>query len=479
MKVLLINPPWPGKGFGTRSQNRIIKQRADKFLQYPLYLGYTSAQLKKLGHEVFYIDSVYQELNEEQTNKKVQEIKPDVIIMETTTPSIEYDFKYMTKMKELTNAFIIATGTHVSYFTKEAMEECKAIDMIIKGEYDSRINEIFTNFKHPDKVKGLMIRKDGKVIDTGKPELPENLDSMPFPDRETIPIGWYGEAWYNKRPFINIMTSRGCPYQCTFCLYPNIFEGHKWRKRSIDNVIAELKEVVQKYGVKEINIDDPTFNISKERVIEFCRKLRENKINILWTCNARVDNIDEEMLSEMKKAGCKMIRYGVESGSVEVLKNMKKGITIEQIKRAFTLTKKQGILALGGFMFGFPYDTKKSIEETLKLAKELKPDLIQASIPMAYPGTPLYEEAKRDKKLVINSWSDFDMTKGPIVKTIDMEKKELEAILNRVYKEFYFRPSFVVQTITHIRRPSDISRLSRTFFSLVKTVRFYKKQEAC
>lgn len=171
---------------------------------------------------------------------------------------------------------------------------------------------------------------------------------MPFPDRDTIQLDWYGEAWYNKRPFMNIMTSRGCPYQCTFCVYPNIIEGHKWRKRSVDNVIAELKYVVEKYGVKEINIDDPTFNISKERVIEFCKKLRANKLNLLWTCNARVDNIDEEMLREMKKSGCKMIRYGVESGSMEVLNKMKKGITIEQIKRAFKLTKKQGILALGG-----------------------------------------------------------------------------------------------------------------------------------
>ncbi|MFH1210766.1 MAG: radical SAM protein [archaeon] len=476
MKILLINPPWPGKGFGTRSQNRIIKQRADKFLQFPLYLGYTSAMLKKLGHDVFYIDSVVQELNEEQTNQKIKEIMPDVILMETTTPSIEYDFKYINKMKELTNAFIIATGTHVSYFPKESMEQCKGLDLIIKGEYDTRIDQIIINLKDLEKVKGLTFRKKGKVVDTGTAELPADLDFMPFPDRDTIQLDWYGEAWYNKRPFMNIMTSRGCPYQCTFCVYPNIIEGHKWRKRSVDNVIAELKYVVEKYGVKEINIDDPTFNISKERVIEFCKKLRANKLNLLWTCNARVDNIDEEMLREMKKSGCKMIRYGVESGSMEVLNKMKKGITIEQIKRAFKLTKKQGILALGGFMFGFPYDSKKSIEETLKLAKELKPDLIQASIPMAYPGTPLYEEAKKEGKLIINSWSDFDMTKGPIVKTIDMNKEELTEILNRVYKEFYFRPGFILQTLSTIRRPSDISRLTRTFLSLVRTVRFYKKE---
>ncbi len=479
MKILLINPPWPGKGFGTRSQNRIIKQRADKFLQYPLYLGYTAAVLKKLGHEVHYIDSVYQEISEEETNKRVQETKPDVILMETTTPSIEYDYKYMNKMKELTNAFIIATGTHVSYFPKEAMEECKGIDMVIKGEYDTRIGEIFQHFDKPEEVKGLVIRKKGKITDTGEAILPADLDFMPFPDRGLIPIDWYGEAWYNKRPFINIMTARGCPYQCTFCLYPNIFEGHKWRKRSVDNVMEELKFVTEKYGVKEINIDDPTFNITKERVMEFCNKLEKNNIKLLWTCNARVDNIDEEMLRAMRKAGCKMIRYGVESGSQEILNKMKKGITIEQIKRAFKLTKKNGILTLGGFMFGFPYDSKKTIEETLQLAKELKPDLIQASIPMAYPGTPLYEEAKKEGKLQIKSWSDFDMTKGPIVKTVDMSKEELEAILNRVYKEFYFRPSFVIQTVTHIRRPSDVTRLTRTFFSLVKTVRFYQKPQTC
>ena len=271
-----------------------------------------------------------------------------------------------------------------------------------------------------------------------------------------------------------MLTSRGCPYGCTFCISSHVMEGMKWRTRSINNVIDEIKYVIDKYGVKEINIDDPTFTISKERVIEFCNALIKNKIRILWTCNGRVDNVDDEMLKIMRKAGCKMIRYGIESASPKVLASIRKGITIEQMKKAFRLTQKHGILALGGFMFGFLTDTKETIEATIQLAKELKPDLIQASLAMAYPGTKLYEEAKNQGKIIAKNWTDYDMTHGPVIATEDSIYKELDNILSRMYREFYFRPSFFIQTLLNIRRFSDITRICRTFITLVRTTLFYR-----
>jgi len=475
MKVLLVNPPWPGKGYGTRSQNRIIKHRADKFIQFPIMMAYAVSQLKKRGHEVFWLDSVMDEIDLNETLSKVKEINPDVVMMETTTPSIEYDFSFLEKVKEATNAFIIAVGQHVTALAKESLKECGAIDVVIKGEFDPWIGEVLANKKDLSKVKSIAYRKDNKIYDNGPAVFVDNLDSLPFPDREVIPFNKYGESWYNLKPFTNMLTSRGCPYACSFCLSAHVMEGKRWRARSVRNIIEEIKELVEKYEVRELNIDDPTFTISKERTIEFCRALRDNHLRILWTINGRADNVDEEMLREMRKSGCKMIRYGMESGDQEVLDKIGKKLTVEKVKKAIELTKKHKILALAGFMFGFPYDTKKSIEKTVQAAKQLKPDLIQTSIVLPYPGTKLYEQAKEWGSLDFKKWSDFDMTHGPVVKMDGVDKKELQGILKRMYNEFYFRPSFVLQTLFSIRRISDVTRIFRTFLTLVRTSLFYAR----
>jgi anaerobic magnesium-protoporphyrin IX monomethyl ester cyclase len=476
MKVLLINPPWPGKGIGTRSQNRIIKQRADMYVQYPIMMGYSCAVLKRDGHEVIYIDSVLDGLGYEETTKRIKQFGPDVIVMETVTPSFKYDIGYINEMKKATGAFMVVTGPHVSFFGEQSLKDCSGIDVAIKGEYDTSIDDVVKAIGNPGKlrkIKGLSFRNGKKLEDTGPASFSDDLDSLPFPDRETIPFQKYGESWYNKKPFMNILTSRGCPYGCSFCISAHIMEGLKWRTRSIKNVMEELSFAVKEYGVKEINIDDPTFTIGKKRVMEFCRELRKNGFRLLWTCNGRVDNVDDEMLGAMKKSGCKMIRYGVESGDQEVLNRMGKKLTLDQIKKGFSMTRKHGILALGGFMFGFPYDSRETVEKTIQFAKEIKPDLIQASIVMPYPGTKLYDEARKEGKLLVKDWREFDMTCGTVIKTIDMEKGDLDGILSRMYREFYFRPGFVLQTIFNTRRFSDMTRILRTFKTLVKTQRFY------
>ncbi|MGD9107466.1 MAG: radical SAM protein, partial [Desulfobacterales bacterium] len=265
-----------------------------------------------------------------------------------------------------------------------------------------------------------------------------------------------------------------CPYHCTFCLWPQSMYGHKQRFRSLDNVFFEIHHLIKRYGLKEVNIDDGTFTTKRKRVIEFCRRLRREQIRLIWTCNGRVDHLDDEMLAEMKKSGCRMIRMGVESGSQDVLDKIKKGLTLKQIEENFRRVKKHGIQALGGFMFGFPYDSRKTIEETIAFAKKLSPDQVQFSINMCYPGTSLYEYAKDNDILLAKSFKEFDMTFGPVVKTLDMERAELEHILSRAYKEFYFRPEFVLQTLFNLKDIDEIRRVLRSLKSLVKTIRLHK-----
>ncbi|MDH3346847.1 MAG: radical SAM protein [Desulfobulbaceae bacterium] len=476
MHILIVNPPWPGKGFGTRSQNRIIKHRSDKFLQYPIFLGYSAAQLKKRGHRVSYIDSVIQDFDLAQTLSEAKNLEPEAIFMETTTPSIEADYANLVALKEATGAKIIVGGPHATYFHKEVLLECPAVDVVIRHEFDTKIGGVVDNLADLSTVTGITYRRDSEIIDNGDGEVENDLDSIPLPDRETVPWHWYVEAWFTRQPFMNMMTSRGCPFHCSFCLWPQAMYGHRQRFRSLDNVFEELRHMVHNYGLKEVNIDDGTFTTNKKRVIEFCRRLREEKLDIIWTCNGRVDTLDDEMLSEMKKSGCRMIRVGVESGSQEVLDKIKKSLTLDQIEKGVAMIKKHKIQALGGFMFGFPYDTRESVNQTIAFAKKLSPDQVQFSINMSYPGTSLYEYAKENNLLLAKSFKEFDMTHGPVVKTKDMSREELEHILARAYKEFYFRPGYVLQTLKHINSMDEVRRVFRSLGSLLKTISLHKKK---
>ncbi len=474
MKVLIINPPWPGKGYGTRSQNRIIKHRSDKYLQYPIFLAYSASQLIGAGHEVSYIDSVIQDYDMNQTLIEARRAEPNAIFMETTTPSIEADYANLTQLKQTTRAKVIVGGPHATYFHRSVLEECPAINVVIRHEFDTKIARVVSNLDDLEAVSGITYRNGNGISDNGDGEFEHDLDSVPFPNRDIVPWGWYIEAWYSRRPFMNMMTSRGCPYHCSFCLWPQSMYGHKQRFRSVDNVIEEIRFLVNRYGVKELNVDDGTFTTNKARVIEFCQKLRDLDAGLIWTCNGRVDNLDDEMLSEMKTSGCKMIRLGVESGSQEVLDSIRKGLTIKQIEDGVRLVKKHGIQALGGFMFGFPYDSKESVEQTIQLAKRLSPDQVQFSISMCYPGTSLYDYAKKNNLLLVKSFREFDMTYGPVVKTIDMGREDLKNILARAYREFYFRLAFVWQTLKHMRDLDEIKRVLRSLNSLVRTIRLHK-----
>lgn len=476
MRVLIINPPWPGKGYGTRSQNRIIKHRSDKFLQYPVFLAYSASQLKNAGHDVVYIDSVIQDLDMAQTLFELKRVNPDIIFMETTTPSIEADYASLLQFKDTTGSKIIVGGPHATYFHKEVLQECRAIDVVIRHEFDTKIASVVSNIDDLSVMKGITFRKGEEIVDNGDGKMWDDLDSLPFPDRDAIPWKWYLEAWYSRQPFMNMMTSRGCPYQCAFCLWPQTMYGHKQRFRSIDNVISEIGYLKERYGLREINIDDGTFTTRKDRVIEFCERMQRESLDIIWTCNGRVDNLDGEMLRAMKKAGCKMIRLGVESGSQEVLDKIKKGLTLQQIEEGVKLVKKHGIQALGGFMFGFPYDTRETVEQTIAFAKKISPDQVQFSINMCYPGTSLYEYAKDNDLMLAKSFKEFDMTYGPVVRTVDMKRDELKPILSRAYREFYFRPAYILQTLFNMGDIDEVKRVWRSLKSLVKTITLHKSK---
>lgn len=261
-----------------------------------------------------------------------------------------------------------------------------------------------------------------------------------------------------------MITSRGCTFQCSFCEQ----RTGNIRYRSPENVVDEMEECQNRYGVREIDIFDPLFTINKKRVIEICKEIQKRKLKLAWSCRSRVDTIDEETLIEMKKSGCYRIYYGIESGDEEILRNIKKNTKISQIKKSINLTKKTGILAFGYFMLGNPGETKKSIIKTIKLAKELPLDYAQFSRSSILPGTAQYEEWMKYYKE--DYWNDF-VKYGKIkeMKRLNtkLSDKELNFFIKKAYREFYFRPIQIFRILKNIKTVDEFLRYAKAGISMI------------
>lgn len=473
MKILFLHPPWPGKGFGLRSQNRWPRKRGDKTNRYPVLLCYAATLLKKEGHDVSYIDAVIQDFDEKKTIEEIKARSPDVIFIETATPTFEYDACLVNTLKDkFPETKIILAGSHVTFDPVGSLEKCSA-DVIVKGEMDYTTRNVITAFeknKPLDEIKGICFRRKEKIVNNPTAALIEKLDDLPFPDRNLIPHQWYTEGHVKETPFTFVMASRGCPNHCTYCLWPNVYTEHRARYRSIKNVVDELEWLVREYGMKEIFFDDDTLNTTTERVIELCKEMDKRHVKLLWACSARVDRVNEEMLGWMKKTGCKLICYGAESASQDTLNKIQKGITTEQIKNAVNLTKKAKITVHLNFMLGFPWETRQDIQDTINFAILLSPDTVQFSLVFPHPGSKLYYEA-RDKGYfyddVVGNWKIFDMTSGPILKT-GVPREELADIVSRAHARFFLRPRYILEQVLKINSFSELKRMMRAGKSVVK-----------
>lgn len=467
MKVVIVNPPWMIDGrYGVRATSRWPHLRNDKILVFPLYHAYAAAILEKNNIEVGAIDAVDQELTIEKFVEKVGEFSPDYIFLETSYPSYNIDKKTIGKLKKQVNAKIGIFGPDATARGEFLMKDCKEIDFVIVGEWDYTITEISSG-KDAKKIKGIYYRDGEKIKKTEKRNLIANLDELPFPARHLYPINSYQEP-INYRPQFLISTSRGCPFGCSFCVYPQTISGIGFRKRSVKNVINEIEFLIEKYGARVINIEDDTFTVDVKRVEEICNEIIKRKIKIFWQCYSSVNIQDFAMYKKMKKAGCEMVRFGVESASFAAQKHAHKNLSVEKIKNGFSLAKKAGLKTFGTFTFGLPGETKESINETIKLAIELNPYAVQFSYIVAYPGTILYEEAKKNNWLIKENQNGLGGCINPAILPEGLEIEELGGVVQRAYKKFYLRPKYILKQMSEIKNFQDAKRLSTGGVSLLK-----------
>ncbi|MBU1136561.1 MAG: radical SAM protein [Nanoarchaeota archaeon] len=469
-KIVLINPPIQIKEIAGSLEEiaNIIP---------PLGIGYIGAVLKKDGFDVKIVDCIPLKLTKEKLGEILKETNPNIISFTATILTIGHAIKTAKYLRSIfpEKIFVIG-GPHFTSLPEKTMKESD-FDFGILGEGENTflefVNMIEQKKKNFSKIKSLVWRKYGEIVINPRREFIKNLDNLPYPARELFPPLEYYQPMpggYKRLPFGHMVTSRGCPYRCTFC-DRSVF-GEKFRARSAKNVADEIEFLIKEYGIKEIKFYDDLFTADKSRVMEICDEIIKRKINISWSCSSRVNTVDFEMLKKMKEAGCWQIDYGIESGNQEVLNKMRKGITLKQSEQAVEWTKKAGIKARAFIIIGMPGETKESIDDTINFVKKLPLDVVAFYAVMIYPGNELYETIKKQGKLIHEDFSqyssliDVENTKLHYVPeglTEDYVKKSIQ----RAYKEFYLRPGYIIRQALSIRSITDIKRYWQAFKTIL------------
>ncbi len=432
--VVLVNP----------NANVEVMKRLD-ITTPPLGLGYLASVLRKEGFKVKIIDDAVEKLG---LNKLLNKVKNALIVgITSTTPTFNAALKYAQKIKNrFPEIFVVLGGVHVTFMPYDALKH-EFVDAVCAGEGEYTLREVAERVergKTLEGVKGLIYKEDGKIIDNGKREPIRDLDSLPFPAYDLMPLDRYTVLGHRMEHF-PMISSRGCPFGCRYCS-SSLFMGRKFRARSAENVVDEVEWLVNEFKAQYIAFSDDTFTLNRKRVEEICRELINRGIEVEWSCSSRVDTINRSILEKMKRAGCSAIYYGVESASPAILRYYRKKINLDMVEKAVKLTKEFGIMTICSFIIGSPYETKEDMKATLRFALKLDPDYAQFSILTPYPGTEIYEEAKEKGLLLSTNFDDYTAGK-PVLRNIYMSPEEISRFLKYCYLRFYLRPKFILREL--------------------------------
>lgn len=451
MKTVICNPPWLTKErIGFRANVRwpftiplsVFREKGCASYHFPIYHAYLAALMMREGLEVGVIDAVLDLLDVPAFVGRLREAKADLCVIETSTPSFPEDIRAMRAVKEGLGIPVVAVGPHTTIFHREALERHPCIDYVARGEYEATVTELAKRLASGGDAAGVAgvswRRGGGVVVNPDRPYI-DDLDALPYPARDLYRWDRYHEPSYIALPWITMITSRGCPFRCTYCLWPQVMYGGGFRARSARNVVDEMEHCVRRYAPGEIFFDDDTFTIGKARVLEICDEIIRRGLSVVWSCMGRVDTVDEETLGRMRLAGCRKIKFGVETGSPAIMRAIRKGIDLARVPEAFAAAKRCGMEVHGTFMVGLPGETPETVRETVALARRLPNDSLQFSIATPFPGTEFFDRCRREGILVTENWADYDGTFGAVMSYPGLAKAEIEALHAAAIREFYPR----------------------------------------
>ncbi|MCP5003088.1 MAG: radical SAM protein [Planctomycetes bacterium] len=449
MNVLLINPP-------SNSPNTVM----------PLGLTYIAAALEAANVKVEIIDAWAEGYSIDDIGKEISLRSPNFVGITIMSPKYAAGMQVVDVVRKNTDAYIVVGGPHPTAVPEQCLEDNPNIDFVIIGEGEKVLVELITALSEKrgelSAVKGLAYQRNSRIINTGYADRIEVLDDLPFPARHLFPISKYKtHPPYGKRiPYMNLITNRGCPFQCTYCS-KSVF-GDKYRTLSPQRVIDEIKHVVSEYGVKEIHFYDDDFTINMKRAEEICDLLIQQDIDISWSCTTRVDLVNEKLLKKMKKAGCWLISYGVETADTDILKTINKGYTVEDVKYAFSLTKRYGIRTVAYLMAGLPGETEATLKNTISFSLKLDPDFVSWGVTALYPGSILYAAAQKGELGNIDirytyeekNWHASGSPYGDgyaIIYEGPLSREKLKEYTGKANRMFYLRISYLVRFVFKIR----------------------------
>src|SRR5437667_10572673 len=460
LKTLFLNPP-SFENFDGGAGSRWPATREIESYWYPVWLAYPTGLLE--GARL--LDAPPHHVSAPETINIAKDY--ELLVLFTSTPGFPGDIRLAQAVKDASPRIKIAfVGPHVSVLPEKSLRDCSAIDFVCRKEFDFSVVE-FAQGKPLEELLGISYRKNGSVVhNPDRPQI-QDLDALPHvtdvyyrdldPRRYNVPFLLY--------PYVSLYTTRGCPAQCTFCLWPQTTSGHAWRKRSTDDVAREMAKAKEYLpDVKEFFFDDDTFNIQKARTVELCAKLKP--LNLTWSCTSRVTT-DYETLKAQREAGCSLLIVGYESGDPQILKNIKKGATVERARQFTKDTRKLGLIVHGDFILGLPGESRESIRTTIDFAKELDVETIQVSLAHAYPGTELYDFAK-ERGFITNEQQMVDEGGHQLaqIEYPDLPREEALDAVHRFYDEYYFRPKAVFRIVR------------KAFLNSVERKRLYKEAKS-
>lgn len=452
MKILLVNPP-------------ARKPEYQSIVVPPLGLLYVAAHLKGAGLDVRVKDAFAENMDWAQFAAYLKDEKPDVLGIGGMSPVIDTTFKAI-RMARPHVRFVVMGGPHASLYRQGVFEQCPEVDYVVAGEGEETAAALIAALAEGGTGAGIagVISKD--LIHEDRP-LISDIDALKNPDRSLVPNALYRYPLLKHRQVTTMMTSRGCPYACSFC--DKSVSGSLWRARSVDGVLAEIDEIVNVHRIRSIIFYDDLFTVNKDRVVGICEGILRKGYNISWKCEGRVNLVDLDVMKLMKRAGCRIIAYGVESANQTGLDYLNKKTTVDQAVRAFALTRQAGIQTMAYFILGIPVESYEEALKTIDLARRIRATYAQFSILSPYYGTKVYDDAvSRGWYAEVDAHNPMDKDlKRPVMLSDNWDEEKLQRILKTAHREFYLRPGYMVNLLVSVDSMHQLMSYARGLFNIL------------
>jgi radical SAM superfamily enzyme YgiQ (UPF0313 family) len=441
LRIFLGNSPWLKRGFyGVRAGSRWphFEKKGNRYMPFPFFLAYSAAILEENNFDVLLVDGVAERISEEDFLNRFDSFKPDLIVLEVSTVSLDKDLEiaYSLNKRFKSAARIVFCGLHFEMYNESFLEKYNFVDFVIKGEYEFSLvdlagflnNGINISLKN---IPGLIYRDTEGAIQNNPIGILDNLDRLPWPARHFLPKDGYEDLPdILPGPTAQMLASRGCPYQCIYCAWPQImYNSNRYRTRSAEDVAREMEYLVFECGFKSIYFDDDVFNIGKNRVLELCRHIKKRKLNIPWAAMGRADISDKESLEAMVEAGLCAIKYGIESADQAIVNNCGKALDLKKSEENIYIAKKLGLKIHLTFMLGLPGETRETIKKTINFALKIDPYSLQFSIATPFPGSRYFEILDEKGYILSKNWQDYDGYSRAVIRTENLTQHDLENAL--------------------------------------------------